>query len=297
MSTSSDYTGNTLNERLFYPFGESWTGAALPNLGTHQTFAQLPDYDPETDQYNTANRHYSPSGRWMSPDPGGVKVVRLDDPQTWNMYAYARNNPTTLTDPSGLDPVPEVPGACTIPQQCKSATSDGQGKGQVPAQNQSNQQTQQTQQQPKKGGGVLPTGAAAIDLGVGKAGVTAQGSAAVGAFVDNKGHPHVGAEASGSVDAYAGQHTAAKPQQDKDSFVLGAFAGVGGGLTFTNAGNAPAMKTMTNTLNIDLGIGPAASISVSSGHSGVTSFTITFGWGYGAAVTETNTSTVTAPSQ
>jgi hypothetical protein len=46
-----------------------------------------------------------------------------------------RNNPTTLTDPSGLDPVPEVPGACTIPQQCKSATSDGQGKGQVPAQN------------------------------------------------------------------------------------------------------------------------------------------------------------------
>ena len=37
----------------------------------HQTFAKLPDYDPETDQYNTANRHYSPMGRWMSPDPGG----------------------------------------------------------------------------------------------------------------------------------------------------------------------------------------------------------------------------------
>jgi hypothetical protein len=147
----------------------------------------------------------------------------------------------------------------------------------------------------KKGFGFLPTGTAAVDLGVGKAGVTVQGSAAAGAFVDNKGHPAVGAEASGSVDAYAGQHTAAIPAQDKDSFVVGAFAGVGGGVTLTNAGNAPAMKTMTNTLNIDLGLGPAASISVSSGHSGVSSITITFGFGFGAAVTETNTSTVTAP--
>jgi RHS repeat-associated protein len=69
----------------------------------HPVFAQLPDYDPETDQYNTANRHYSPSGRWLTPDPGGLKAVHPADPQTWNMYAYVRNNPTTLTDPSGLD--------------------------------------------------------------------------------------------------------------------------------------------------------------------------------------------------
>ena len=68
----------------------------------HQEFAQLPDYDAETNQYNTLNRHYTPMGRWMSPDPGGVNVVKLDDPQTWNMYAYVRNNPTTLTDPTGL---------------------------------------------------------------------------------------------------------------------------------------------------------------------------------------------------
>jgi len=110
-ATASDYTGNNFQERLYKPFGEFWTGANLANLGMHQTFAKLPDYDPETDQYNTENRHYSPSGRWMSPDPGGVKMVHLDDPQTWNMYAYVRNNPTTLTDPTGLadPPPPGVP--------------------------------------------------------------------------------------------------------------------------------------------------------------------------------------------
>ncbi len=101
-TTATDCTGNNLQERLFYPFGESWTGAG--SLGMHQEFAKLADYDPETDQYNTPNRHYTPMGRWMSPVPSGVKAARLDDPQTWNMYAYARNNPTTVTDPSGLMP-------------------------------------------------------------------------------------------------------------------------------------------------------------------------------------------------
>jgi RHS repeat-associated protein len=78
-------------------------------------FAKLPDYDAETDQYNTLARHYTPMGRWMSPDPGGLKVVRLDDPQTWNMYAYAHNNPTTVTDPSGLTPPAQCVPNCTLP--------------------------------------------------------------------------------------------------------------------------------------------------------------------------------------
>ncbi|MGO8788743.1 MAG: hypothetical protein ACLQVL_15360, partial [Terriglobia bacterium] len=43
LTASTDCTGHTVNEKLFYPFGESWTGAALPNLGAHQTFGKLPD--------------------------------------------------------------------------------------------------------------------------------------------------------------------------------------------------------------------------------------------------------------
>ena len=102
VSASTASNGNSCQERLFYPLGEAWTGAG--NCGMHQMFAKLPDYDNDggSDLYNTLNRHYTPAGRWLSPDPGGLKAVRLDDPQTWNMYAYARNNPTTLTDPTGL---------------------------------------------------------------------------------------------------------------------------------------------------------------------------------------------------
>lgn len=30
----------------------------------------------------------------------------LTDPQQWNAYAYANNNPTTMSDPDGLEPRP-----------------------------------------------------------------------------------------------------------------------------------------------------------------------------------------------
>jgi RHS repeat-associated protein len=101
-TTATDCAGNDVQERLYLPFGEFSSGAG--SAGMHQEFAQLPDYDPETDQYNTANRHYSPSGRWLSPDPKNAGADP-SDPQTWNMYAYAyvRNNPTMLTDSNGED--------------------------------------------------------------------------------------------------------------------------------------------------------------------------------------------------
>ncbi len=100
-TTSTSYNGTVCQEKLFYPFGQFWTGAG--SCGMQQVFAQLPDYDPETNQYNTANRHYTPMGRWMSPDPAGQDAADPSDPQTWNAYAYAGNNPTTNVDPDGRD--------------------------------------------------------------------------------------------------------------------------------------------------------------------------------------------------
>lgn len=46
-------------------------------------------------------RYYGSSmGRFQTPDPLGG---HLKDPQTLNRYGYVRNNPLTLTDPTGLD--------------------------------------------------------------------------------------------------------------------------------------------------------------------------------------------------
>ncbi len=94
--------GNSNGEVQFYPWGYKWGDTT--NGSVFQVYASLLWYDPETDGYHTPARYYIPRhSRWLTPDPIGVKAVKLDDPQTWNMYAYARNNPTTLTDPSGLE--------------------------------------------------------------------------------------------------------------------------------------------------------------------------------------------------
>ncbi len=97
-TVSTSYNGSICQEKLFYPFGQFWTGAGSCTM--QPVFAQLPDYDPETNQYNTLARHYTPLGRWMSPDPDNAGADP-SDPQTWDAYAYVRNNPTTLTDPLG----------------------------------------------------------------------------------------------------------------------------------------------------------------------------------------------------
>jgi len=48
----------------------------------------------------TLNRTYSYAmGRWLSPDPLGGDI---SNPQSLNRYAYVLNNPTTFTDPLGL---------------------------------------------------------------------------------------------------------------------------------------------------------------------------------------------------
>lgn len=49
-------------------------------------------------------RYYASSmGRFMSPDPSGLLAQKPQNPQSWNLYTYALNNPLINLDPTGLD--------------------------------------------------------------------------------------------------------------------------------------------------------------------------------------------------
>lgn len=49
-------------------------------------------------------RHYaSQQARFVSPDPITITKERMTDPQQFNLYSYARNNPLIYIDPSGMD--------------------------------------------------------------------------------------------------------------------------------------------------------------------------------------------------
>jgi RHS repeat-associated protein len=89
-------SGSVFTDAAYAPYGE-------PTHPGQQPFAWLPS-ETYSDLGDALYREYSiPQGRWLSPDRAGLAAVDPSDPQTWNMYAYVRNNPTSLTDPSGLD--------------------------------------------------------------------------------------------------------------------------------------------------------------------------------------------------
>ena len=88
MSSSSAPTSVTADGALA-PFGEYYSagGNARP------LFAQLPN-DTYLDMGDGASREYQTTqSRWISPDPAGMAAANPANPQPWNRYAYALNNP------------------------------------------------------------------------------------------------------------------------------------------------------------------------------------------------------------
>ncbi len=86
----------------YEPFGEGVTIAGMPAgpLPAQQFTGQERDALERQDYFGA--RYYRPRhGRFAQVDP---VYAGLFDPQQWNRYAYARNNPLSFVDPDGRDP-------------------------------------------------------------------------------------------------------------------------------------------------------------------------------------------------
>jgi len=93
--------GNILKESDYLPYGgEIVISGSDPN---RYKFTGK-ERDSESGLDNFDKRYNASSmGRFMSPDPVFISADRLTDPQSLNLYAYVRNNPLSLVDPTGLD--------------------------------------------------------------------------------------------------------------------------------------------------------------------------------------------------
>jgi RHS repeat-associated protein len=100
----TDYAGVLEQTCSSLPFGDglSCSGGNLQAPTEHHFTGKERDNESGNDYFG-ARYYASFMGRWMSPDPVFATVDRLADPQQWNMYTYSRNNPLSITDPSGLD--------------------------------------------------------------------------------------------------------------------------------------------------------------------------------------------------
>jgi RHS repeat-associated protein len=82
------------------PWGDEHTPSG--DNGDQHDFAGM-DRDLEDNTEHAQYRQYSTNlGRWQSPDPY-MGSYDFTNPQSFNRYTYALNDPANLLDPSGLD--------------------------------------------------------------------------------------------------------------------------------------------------------------------------------------------------
>jgi len=97
----TDENGQTIARYDFLPFGEEFP----PTAGNHvplQFTGKERDYATGLD-YIGARYYASGTGTFASADPITADALRIVNPQRWNRYAYAVNNPLKYVDPDGLD--------------------------------------------------------------------------------------------------------------------------------------------------------------------------------------------------
>src|SRR5947207_12476180 len=109
----TDINGAEVRRMVYMPFGElSQNHSTGSDVVTDKYTGQVSD--PETGLYYYNARYYDPMiGRFLSADP---IVGNPANGQSYNRYAYVRNNPITNTDSTGVCPdddptcISQVPG-------------------------------------------------------------------------------------------------------------------------------------------------------------------------------------------
>ncbi|MBL8141959.1 MAG: hypothetical protein JNM38_12650 [Acidobacteria bacterium] len=107
-----DTSGTAIARADYEPFGEAYTVPSMPGpsgLPAKQFTGQERDAEASLDYFGA--RFFVPrTGRFPQVDP---VYAGLFDPQQWNRYAYARNNPLMFIDPTGMQASTGIPGYCS----------------------------------------------------------------------------------------------------------------------------------------------------------------------------------------
>ena len=101
---NTDANGTVIARHDYHPFGEEiTTSRTQAEYAVDSVRKQFTGYerDGETVSDYAGARYFSYiAGRFSSPDDF-IKDSHIDDPQSWNKYAYARNRPLIFVDPEG----------------------------------------------------------------------------------------------------------------------------------------------------------------------------------------------------
>lgn len=104
-SIITDEEGEVVAEYQYYPYGEIYSEEISDTEFDNSYKFTGQEEDSETGLYYYGARYYNADfARFMSQDPAVYDerfLEMLRDPQSFNSYAYVRNNPIKYIDPSG----------------------------------------------------------------------------------------------------------------------------------------------------------------------------------------------------
>lgn len=104
-NVTSDKDGNLAQLATYYPFGGKRNNE-LPSSGIRESRLYVGQYDDQASNLDYMNARYydATRGQFTSEDPvfnRNPAKQQLANPQSFNSYSYANNNPINLSDPSG----------------------------------------------------------------------------------------------------------------------------------------------------------------------------------------------------